>query len=132
MCVYYTNLNKACAKVPYLLPRIDKVVDSTTGYETLGFLDAYSGYHQITMKEADQLTYSFITAFGIYCYVTMPFGLKNTGATYQRCMNRCLGELIGDIVEVYIDDIIIVLESRPAGQQPRGHLHSSYKIQDQA
>jgi hypothetical protein len=59
------------------------------------------------MKEADQLALSFIALFGIYCYVTMPFGLKNTGATYQRCMNRCLGELIGDIVEVYIDDIII-------------------------
>ena len=59
------------------------------------------------MKEVDQLATSFITPFGAYCYVTMPFGLKNAGATYQRCMNRCLGELIGDIVEVYIDDIII-------------------------
>jgi hypothetical protein len=103
----YTNLNKACPKVPYPLPRIDQVVDSTTGCETLSFLDAYSGYHKITMKEADQLALSFIAPFGAYCYVTMPFGLKNTGATYQRCMNRCFDELIGDIVEVYIDDIII-------------------------
>ena len=77
------------------------------GCETLCFLDAYSGYHQIMMKEVDQLATSFITPFGAYCYVTMPFGLKNAGATYQRCMNRCLGELIGDIVEVYIDDIIV-------------------------
>ena len=59
------------------------------------------------MKEVDQLTTSFITPFGAYCYVTMPFGLKNAGATYQRCMNRCLGELVGDIIEVYIDDIIV-------------------------
>ena len=95
MCVDYTNLNMACPKVPYPLPQIDQVVDSTTGCETLCFLDAYSGYHQIAMKEADQLATSFITPFGAYCYVTMPFGLKNVGATYQRCMNRCLGERRG-------------------------------------
>ena len=59
------------------------------------------------MKENDQLATSFITPFSAYCYITMPFGLKNMGATYQRCMNRCLGELVGDIVEVYIDDIVI-------------------------
>jgi hypothetical protein len=47
MCVGYTGLNKACPKVPYLLPRIDQIVDSTTGCETLSFLDAYSGYQQI-------------------------------------------------------------------------------------
>jgi hypothetical protein len=52
----------------------------------MSFLDAYSGYHQIKMKESDQLATSFITPFGMYCYVTMPFDLRNTGATYQRCM----------------------------------------------
>ena len=77
------------------------------GYETLCYLDAYLGYHQITMKEDDQIATSFITPFGAYCYITMPFVLKNAGATYQRCMNRCLSGLIGDIVEVYIDDIIV-------------------------
>jgi hypothetical protein len=59
------------------------------------------------MKEFDQLTTSFITPFGTYCYVTMSFGLKNTGATYQRCMLRVFGDLIGRTIEVYIDDIII-------------------------
>jgi hypothetical protein len=61
MCVDYTGLNKACPKVPYPLPRIDQIMDSTTGCETLSFLDAYSGYHQIRMKESDQLATSFIT-----------------------------------------------------------------------
>jgi len=45
MCVDYTSLNKACPKVPFPLPRIHQIVDSTTGCETLSFLDAYSGYH---------------------------------------------------------------------------------------
>jgi hypothetical protein len=86
MCVDYTSLNKACPKVPFPLPRIDQIVDSTAWCELLCFLDAYSGYHQIKMKESDQLATSFITPFGMYCYVTMPFGLRNAGAMYQRCM----------------------------------------------
>ena len=92
----YTALNKACPKDPFPLPRIDQIVDSTSGCETLYFLDAYSGYHQIEMKESDQLTTSFITPFGLFCYVTMPFGLKNTGAMYQRCMLKCFGDLTGE------------------------------------
>ena len=95
MCVDYTNLNKACLKDPFPLIHIDQVVDSTSRCETLYFLDAYSGYHQIMMKESDQLATTIITQFGSYCYVTMPFGLKNASATYQRCMIRCFGDLIG-------------------------------------
>ena len=86
MCVDYTGLNKACPKDHFPMPRIDQIVNSTSGCEILSFLDAYSSYHQITMKESDQLATSFITPYGLYCYVTMPFGLKNTGTTYQRCM----------------------------------------------
>ena len=107
MCVDYTGLNKACPKVPYPLPRIDQIVDSTAGCETLSFLDAYLGYHQIRMKESDQLTTSFITPFGMYYYVTMPFGLRNAGATYERCMNHVFGEHIGRTVEAYVDDIVV-------------------------
>jgi hypothetical protein len=107
MCVDYTGLNKACPKVPYTLPRIDQIVDSTAGCETLSFLDAYSGYHQIKMKESDQLATSFITPFGMYCYTTMPFGLRNAGTTYQRCMNHVFGEHIGRTVEAYVDDIVV-------------------------
>jgi hypothetical protein len=76
MCVDYTGLNKACPKVPFPLPRIDQIVDSTAGCELLCFLDAYSGYDKIKMKESDQLATSFITPFGMFPYVTMPFGLE--------------------------------------------------------
>jgi hypothetical protein len=107
MCVDYTGLNKACPKVSYPLPRIDQIVDSTTGCEILSFLDAYSGYHQIKMKESDQLATSFITPFGMYCYTTMPFGLRNAGATYQRCMNHVFGEHISRTVEAYVNDIVV-------------------------
>jgi len=59
------------------------------------------------MKESDQLTTSFITLFGSFCYVTMPFGLKNAGATYQRYMTKCFGDLIGRTVEAYVDNIVV-------------------------
>jgi hypothetical protein len=107
MCVDYTNLNKVCPKDLFPLPLIDQVVDSTTGCETLCFLDAYSGYHQFAMCVADQLATSFITPFGAYCYQMMPFTLKNAGAPFQRCMRRVFGELIGRIIETYVDDIIV-------------------------
>ena len=82
MCVDYTDLNTL--KTPFGLPRIDEVVDSTIGCELLSFLDCYFGYQQISLKEEDQIKTSFITPFGAYCYTTMSFELKNTGATYQR------------------------------------------------
>jgi len=65
------------------------------------------------MKESDQLTTSFITPFGMYCYVTMPFGLQNAGAMYQRCMLHVLGEHIGSTVEAYVD--VIVVKSKKRG-----------------
>jgi hypothetical protein len=59
------------------------------------------------MKEYDQLATSFITPFGMYCYVTMPFGLRNAGATYQRCMQHVFRDHMGQTVEAYIDDIVV-------------------------
>jgi hypothetical protein len=59
------------------------------------------------MKESDQLVTSFITSFGMYCYVTMSFDLRNAGATYQRCMQHVFGDHIGRTVEAYVDDIVV-------------------------
>jgi hypothetical protein len=108
MCVDYTGLNKACPKDPFPLPRIDQVIDSTVGSELLCFLDAYSGYHKIKMKELDQLATLFVTPYGTYCYVTMPSGLKNAGGTYQRTMQKCLADQIGRNIHAYVDDIAVM------------------------
>jgi hypothetical protein len=71
-------------KDPSGLPRIDQVVDSTAGCSLLSFLNCYSGYHQIPLKVEDQINTSFITLFGAFCYISMPFRLKSAGGTYQR------------------------------------------------
>ena len=71
MCVDYTSLNKVCPKDHFPLPHIDQIVDSTSVCEILPFQDAYSGYHQITMKESNQVVTSFIIPYGSYYYLTM-------------------------------------------------------------
>jgi hypothetical protein len=107
MCVDYTNLNKACPKDPFPLPRIDQVIDSTAGCELLSFIDAYSSFHQIPLYQPDQIKTSFITLYGAYCYRTIAFGLRNAGATYQRCMQKCLHDQIDKNVQVYVDNVVI-------------------------
>ena len=88
MCVDFTNLNRACPKDSFPLPKIDQLVDSTASHELLTFMDAFSGYNQIRMNEEDQEKTAFVTSQGLYCYRVMPFGLKNAGATYQRLVNQ--------------------------------------------
>jgi hypothetical protein len=107
MCIDYTNLNKACPKDPYPLPRIDQIVDSTSGCDLLSFLDAYSGFHQIQMSRQDRKHTAFVTVDGLYFYVVMPYGLKNALPTFVRAMSKTFGDLIRDRVEVYIDDIVV-------------------------
>jgi hypothetical protein len=92
MCIDFTALNKHCPKDYFPLPRIDEIIDSTAGCERLSFLDAYSRYNQIRLKVEDEDKTTFITPHGVYYYMTMPFGLKNAGATYQWCTQACLKE----------------------------------------
>ena len=107
VCIDFTDLNKACPKDPFPLPRIDQLVDSASGHSRLSFLDAFQGYHQIPMNPADQEKTAFITPRGTYCYKVMPFGLKNAGTTYQRMVTKMFGHMIGKTVEVYIDDMLV-------------------------
>ncbi|KAL2253428.1 UNVERIFIED_CONTAM: Retrovirus-related Pol polyprotein from transposon 17.6 [Sesamum indicum] len=107
MCTDFTDLNKACPKDPYSLPRIDVLVDSIAGYKIFSMMDAYQGYHQIYMATEDRIKTSFVTDRGIFCYNVMPFGLKNAGATYQRLVNKMFAQQIGKTMEVYVDDMLV-------------------------
>ena len=107
MCVDFTDLNNACTKDSFPLPRIDQLVDSTAGHELLTFVDAFSGYNQILMKKEDQEKTAFVTSHDLYCYNVMPFGLKNASAMYQRLENQMFSKQIGRNMEVYVDDILV-------------------------
>ena len=89
----------------YPLPQIDQIVDSTSACELLCFLDAYSGYHQINMSIGDEQATAFITPFGIFYYVKMPFRLKNTEGSYQKCVHIIFEHKIGRNIEAYINNI---------------------------
>ena len=78
----FIDINRACPKDIFPLPRIDLIVDAIVGHELLSFMDAFSYYNQISMVPDDQEKTSFVMGQGIYYYQVMPFGLKNAGATY--------------------------------------------------
>nr|GEZ44947.1 reverse transcriptase domain-containing protein [Tanacetum cinerariifolium] len=107
MCVDFTDLNKVCPHDCYPLPEIDWKVESLCGYPFKCFLDAYKGYHQIQLAEADEEKTAFHTGQGVYCYTKMPFGLKNAGATYQRLMHKAFESQMGRNIEVYVDDLVV-------------------------
>ena len=104
-CVEFTDLNKACPKDSFPLPRIDQLVDSTTGHALLNFMDSW--YNQILMYEPDQEHTFFITDRGLYCRIGMPFGLLIAGATYQRLVNKMFENQIGKTIKVYMDDMLV-------------------------
>lgn len=121
----FTDFNKACPKDSFPLPRIDQLVDSTAGHALLSFMDAYSGYNQIPMYGPDQEHTFFITDRGLYCYIGMPFGLLNAGATYQRLVNMMFEKQIGKTMEVYVDDMLV--KSKEASNHI-SHLAEMFKI----
>lgn len=111
MCTNFRDLNKACPKDDFPLANIDMIIDSLAGYE-MSFMDGFSGYNQIKIKESDQHKIAFRTPWGNFCYKVMPFGLKNAKATYQRAMIAMFHDFIHKTVEVYVDDILIKFKSK--------------------
>ncbi|WVZ24760.1 hypothetical protein V8G54_003304 [Vigna mungo] len=97
MCVNYTDLNKACPKEKYPFPYFDRFVDNTIGYKLLSFLNAYSGYNQIRMYPPNKEKIASMTEVTKFCYKV----------TYQRLMDQVFVKLIRNIMEVYIDNMVI-------------------------
>lgn len=122
VCIDFRNLNKSSPKDDFPLPHIDVLVDNTAGHAMLSFMDGYSGYNQIKLSPEDQEKTSFTTPWGTYCYVVMPFGLKNAGATYQRAMTAIFHDMMHDCMEVYVDDILVKSKTRA------GHIEALRRV----
>nr|AAR06334.1 hypothetical protein [Oryza sativa Japonica Group] len=109
VCIDFRDLNKATPKDEYPMPVADQLVDAASGNKILSFMDGNAGYNQIFMAEEDihKTAFRCPGAIGLFEWVVMTFGLRSAGATYQRAMNYIYHDLIGWLVEVYIDDVVV-------------------------
>ncbi|GMH21579.1 hypothetical protein Nepgr_023421 [Nepenthes gracilis] len=107
MCDDFSDVNKACLKDSFSLPRIDLLVNSMSKHELLRFMGAYLSYNKIQMSSKDKEHTSFMTNQDTYCYKVMFFGLKNAGATYQRLVNKMFENQISRNMEVYVNDMLV-------------------------
>ena len=121
----YTNLNEACPKDNFPLPRIKQIVDTTVRHRILPFLDTFSRYHQIPMHPSNVEKMTFITPHRLYCYDVMPFDLKNARATYQRLVTKIFQLLLGNTMEAYIDDMLVKSKERFDHTQ---HLQEAFEL----
>lgn len=109
VCVDYRDLNTITPKDVYPMSVVDMLVDAVARHEMLSFMDGTSRYHHIPVAEEDRhkTTFKCPGFTSAFEYVVIHFGLKNVGATYQRVMNLIFHDIIGKILEVYIDDVVV-------------------------
>ena len=106
-CVDYRRLNAVTRKDAYPLPRIDVCLDALATAKWFSTFDLKSSYHQVLVNPSDSDKTAFICPKGMYKFRKMPFGLCNSGATFQRLMDVVLSGLHFQVCLVYIDDIIL-------------------------
>jgi hypothetical protein len=107
--VDFRDLNRATPKDEYPMPVVETLINVVAGNKILSFMDGNAGYIQIFMASEDihKTAFRVPGAVGLFKYVVMTFGLKNVDATYQRAMNYIYHDLIGKLVEIYIDDVVV-------------------------
>jgi len=106
-CIDYRQLNSVTVRDAYPLPRIDSCLDAMSGAGWFSAVDLRSSYHQVYLAPEDSAKTAFICPRGMYKFRTMPFGLCNAGATFQRLMDIVMSGLHLDICLVYLDDIVV-------------------------
>jgi hypothetical protein len=86
---------------------MEMLLQQVIGFALMSMLDGFSGYNQVLVAEEDRPKTTFVTPWGTYSYVCMPFGLKNVGATFQREMDHAFNDLIGKFMADYQDDLTV-------------------------
>jgi hypothetical protein len=109
VCVDFRDLNRATPKDEYPMLVAETLINAAAGHKMLSFMDGNAGYNQIFMAPEDisKTVFRVPGAVGLFEYLVMTFGLKNAGATYQCAMNCIFHDLIGKLVEIYIDDVVV-------------------------
>jgi hypothetical protein len=112
LCVDFRALNRASVKDNFPLPNMEMILQQVVGSQIMSLLDGFSGYNQIRVKRDDKYKTTFTTRWGTFSYECMPFGLSNAGATFQRAMQIDFDDLIGKIIQVYLDDLTVYSKNR--------------------
>ena len=107
VCIDYRKLNAATSKDHFPLPFIDQIIEKLSGHKFYCFLDGYSGYNQIAIHPDDQAKTTFTCPYGTFAFRRMPFGLCNAPATFQRLMTSIFSDMVGDSLEIFMDDFSI-------------------------
>ncbi|GFW65914.1 retrovirus-related Pol polyprotein from transposon 17.6 [Trichonephila clavipes] len=111
LCIDYRKLNEITVADTYPLPRMDDSLHQAKITPFMSTLDLRAGYHQVKVHVVDQDKTAFICPFGTYRYLRMPYGLRNSPATFQRLMNRFCNGLEDILALPYLDDIIVLSET---------------------
>jgi hypothetical protein len=107
MCIDYRALNKITVRNQWPLPRIDELLDQLQGATCFSMGDLISGFHQCTLLEEDRPKTAFRTPMGLYQFKVLSMGLCNAPSTFAALMHRVLGDMVGNGVLVYLDDILV-------------------------
>ncbi|KAK7159830.1 hypothetical protein R3I94_005997 [Phoxinus phoxinus] len=107
LCIDFRKLNSQTIKDAYALPNLEEVFSVLTGSKWFSVLDLKSGFYQIEMDEADKCKTAFVCPLGFWEFNRMPQGITNAPSTFQRLMERCMGDLHRKQVLVFIDDLIV-------------------------
>lgn len=111
LCIDYRKLNMQTVKDVYPLPNLEESFSALTGSRWFSVLDLKSGYYQIEVEEADKAKTAFVTPLGFWEFNRMPQGVTNAPSTFQRLMEKCMGDLHLKDVLVFLDDLIIFSET---------------------
>ena len=106
-CVDYRDLNSKTVGDKYPLPSIEENIEALRGSTYYSTLDAASAYHQIPVAPEARKYLAFVTPHGLWTFSRMPFGAKNSGATYSRFVKMVLDQLNDPAVLAYLDDVIV-------------------------
>jgi hypothetical protein len=107
LCVDFKDLNQASIRDNYSLPNMEMLLQHVTGFALMSMLDGFLEYNKVLVAEEDRPKTTFITPWGTYAYVRVPFGLKNAGAMFQRAMDHAFKDLIGEFMVDYQDDLTV-------------------------
>ncbi|KAG5277367.1 hypothetical protein AALO_G00116720 [Alosa alosa] len=111
LCVDYRKLNNQTIKEAYALPNVEETFSALSGSQWFSVMDLKSGYYQIEMEETDKPKTAFVCPLGFYDFNRMPQGITNAPSTFQRLMEKCMGDINLKEVLVFIDDLIVFSKS---------------------